>query len=194
MSALTAIIAQGSASRPSALAARRRDAGHLAPCRQRDCRRPRHAARPVGRCRRRARRAHGGASTTTTGEIAVVSLACPDGTFPSVGALHPPAIRLERAIHSLYGLEPVGAPDTRPWLDLGFWGVQHPLGARTPAPAARTRLRVSAGGRRKSAPNSRRPGACRHHRAGTFPLHRQRRDRGAARSSGSAMCTRVSSR
>ena len=61
----------------------------------------------------------------------------PGGKFPSVGALHPPAIRLERAIHSLYGLEPVGAPDARPWLDLGFWDVQHPLGARTPAPAER---------------------------------------------------------
>src|SRR5579862_137194 len=33
-------------------------------------------------------------------EIAVASLPCPAGNFPSVGALHPPAIRLERAIHS----------------------------------------------------------------------------------------------
>jgi Ni,Fe-hydrogenase III large subunit len=74
----------------------------------------------------------------STGEIAVVSLSCPAGKFPSVSAIHPPAIRLERAIHSLYGFEPVGAPDTRPWLDLGFWDVQHPLGARTPAPAERT--------------------------------------------------------
>jgi Ni,Fe-hydrogenase III large subunit len=73
----------------------------------------------------------------SAGEIAVISLACPAGTFPSVGAQHPPAIRLERAIHSLYGLEPVGAPDARPWLDLGFWGVEHPLGERTPAPAVR---------------------------------------------------------
>jgi len=73
----------------------------------------------------------------STGEIVVISLACPAGKFPSVGALHPPAIRLERAIHSLYGLEPVGAPDARPWLDLGFWDVLHPLGARTPAPAVR---------------------------------------------------------
>jgi Ni,Fe-hydrogenase III large subunit len=68
--------------------------------------------------------------------IAVFTLECRDGTFPSVGALHPPAIRLERAIRSLYGLEPTGAPDVRPWLDLGFWGVQHPLGkARTPTSA-----------------------------------------------------------
>jgi Ni,Fe-hydrogenase III large subunit len=71
------------------------------------------------------------------GDIAVVSVECPDGTFPSVGAVHPPAIRLERAIASLYGLEPIGAPDTRPWLDLGFWDLQHPLGARSQAPATR---------------------------------------------------------
>jgi Ni,Fe-hydrogenase III large subunit/Ni,Fe-hydrogenase III component G len=77
----------------------------------------------------------------STGDIAVISLACPAGEFPAVGAIHPPAIRLERAIRSLYGFEPVGAPDTRPWLDLGFWDVQHPLGARSPAPAERTAYR-----------------------------------------------------
>ncbi len=69
--------------------------------------------------------------------IAVVSLPCPSGSFPSVGALHPPAIRLERTIRSLYGLEPVGAPDARPWLDLGFWDVQHPLGGRQAPPTTR---------------------------------------------------------
>src|SRR6058998_58041 len=63
-----------------------------------------------------------------TREIAVVTIPCPHGHFPSVGALHPPAIRLERALRDLYGLEPVGSPDTRSWLDLGFWDVQHPLG------------------------------------------------------------------
>ena len=71
----------------------------------------------------------------TEGEIAVVTLPCADGRFASVGALHPPAIRSERAIRSLYGLEPVGIPDARPWIDLGFWDVQHPLGACKPAPA-----------------------------------------------------------
>ena len=62
-------------------------------------------------------------------DIVVVTLECPDGKFPSVGALHPPAIRLERAIRDLYGLKPAGAADTRVWLDLGFWGVSQPLGA-----------------------------------------------------------------
>ena len=49
-------------------------------------------------------------------EIAVLSLDCPDRRFPSVGRLHPPAIRLERAVRDLHGLVPDGTPDTRPWL------------------------------------------------------------------------------
>lgn len=67
--------------------------------------------------------------------VTVLSIDCPDGSFPSVAARHPPALRIERAIRSLYGLAPVDAPDTRPWLDLGFWGLQHPLGVRKPASA-----------------------------------------------------------
>ncbi|HEY3643285.1 MAG TPA: NADH-quinone oxidoreductase subunit C [Xanthobacteraceae bacterium] len=70
-------------------------------------------------------------------DIGVLTLACADGRFPSVGAVHPPAIRLERAVRDLYGLEPEGLPDQRPWLDHGRWGVQHPLGAEPNAlPAA----------------------------------------------------------
>src|SRR5690349_3137065 len=49
--------------------------------------------------------------------IAILSLACPDGSFPSVGRVHPPAIRLERAIADLTGLSAKGCPDNRPWLD-----------------------------------------------------------------------------
>jgi Ni,Fe-hydrogenase III large subunit len=51
-----------------------------------------------------------------TGDIAVISYACKNGQYRSVGAKHPPAIRLERAIRDLHGLEAVGAADTRPWL------------------------------------------------------------------------------
>src|SRR3954451_8814032 len=80
---------------------------------------------------------HMAALAEGTREIAVVTIPCPDGRFPSVGALHPPAIRLERAIRDLYGVEPVGLPDGRPWLDLRFWGVQHPLGNRRAAPSSR---------------------------------------------------------
>jgi Ni,Fe-hydrogenase III large subunit len=59
--------------------------------------------------------------------IAILSLDCAAGHFPSVGAAHPPAIRLERTIRDLFGLEPEGAPDTRAWLDHGNWDVSHPL-------------------------------------------------------------------
>ena len=60
--------------------------------------------------------------------IGVLSLPCPDGQFPSVAELHAPAIRLERTIQDLFGLEAVGLPDARPWLDHGRWGFRHPLG------------------------------------------------------------------
>jgi Ni,Fe-hydrogenase III large subunit len=59
---------------------------------------------------------------------------CPDRRFPSVGRVHPPAIRFERSIRDLYGIEPSGLPDPRPWLDHGRWGLRHPLAAR-PDPA-----------------------------------------------------------
>ncbi len=58
----------------------------------------------------------------------VLSLPCPARRFPSVGGLHAPAIRLERAIQDLFGLEASGLPDARPWLDHGRWGFRHPLG------------------------------------------------------------------
>ena len=65
-----------------------------------------------------------------SGEKLVVTLECRDGQFPSVAARHIPALRLERTIRDLYGLQPVGLDDTRSWLDLGFWGVAQPLGER----------------------------------------------------------------
>jgi hypothetical protein len=67
-------------------------------------------------------------------EIAVVSLQCLDGVFPSIGRYHPPALRLERTICDLFGLVADGAPDAREWLDHGAWGFQHPLGDRITQP------------------------------------------------------------
>src|SRR5665213_2026765 len=66
---------------------------------------------------------------------AVLSLECAAGGYPSVGARHAPAIRLERALFDLVGLAPEGAIDRRPWLDHGRWAVRHPLGANEAAPA-----------------------------------------------------------
>ena len=65
------------------------------------------------------------------GAIGVLSLDCPERRFPSIGARHPPALRLERAARDLFGLVPEGLPDGRPWLDHGRWGVRAPLGAAT---------------------------------------------------------------
>jgi Ni,Fe-hydrogenase III large subunit len=67
-------------------------------------------------------------------EILVISLAPRKRRFPSVGLTHPPALRLERAIRDLYGLEAEGSPDVRPWLNHGRWGVAQPLGASRPVP------------------------------------------------------------
>ena len=54
-------------------------------------------------------------------KVALITLPCAGGSFPSVGKHHPPAIRLERAIRDIYGPIPEDAPDTRPWLDHGRW-------------------------------------------------------------------------
>jgi Ni,Fe-hydrogenase III large subunit len=69
-------------------------------------------------------------------EIGIVSLECPGGRFPSVARRHLPALRLERTIHDLFGLESEDAPDARPWLDHGRWGLRAPLGARRTTAAA----------------------------------------------------------
>ena len=67
--------------------------------------------------------------------LIVVSLPAESGRFPSVGASHPPAIRLERAMADLYGLTAEGLADTRPWLDHGRWDVRRPLAAQPDATA-----------------------------------------------------------
>lgn len=69
------------------------------------------------------------------GALVVLTLATPDGRFPSVGLTHTPAQRLERAIADLQGLVAEGLPDDRRWLDHGRWGVRAPLGARETASA-----------------------------------------------------------
>jgi len=54
------------------------------------------------------------------------------GAFPSVGARHRPAARLERALCDLYGVKALGAEDPRAWLDHGRWPIRAPLGAAEP--------------------------------------------------------------
>lgn len=63
------------------------------------------------------------------GDIAVVSHPCVNQRFVGLGKRRPGAIRMERAIHDLYGLAPQGLADQRAWLDHGRWQVKHPLGS-----------------------------------------------------------------
>jgi Ni,Fe-hydrogenase III large subunit len=56
---------------------------------------------------------------TPSNELSLLRLECAANHFPSIGRLHPPAIRLERAMRDLAGLESEGSPDTRPWLRHG---------------------------------------------------------------------------
>jgi Ni,Fe-hydrogenase III large subunit len=79
---------------------------------------------------------HLGLMEESAGELLVVSLPCPEQRFPSVALTHPPALRLERTIRDLYGLEPEGCPDERRWLDHGRWGLRHPFGGREAAAAS----------------------------------------------------------
>jgi Ni,Fe-hydrogenase III large subunit len=67
-------------------------------------------------------------------DICVCSVECASDHYPSIGAAHPPAIRLERALRDIFGITPDGAIDIRPWLDHGRWGVRRPLGATVDAP------------------------------------------------------------
>ncbi|MGE4078996.1 MAG: NADH-quinone oxidoreductase subunit C, partial [Reyranella sp.] len=60
------------------------------------------------------------------GVRAVVALPTEAARYPSVASRHRPALRLERAMRDLYGVQPVGLPDPRSWLDHGRWpGRQH---------------------------------------------------------------------
>src|SRR5215472_7968109 len=54
--------------------------------------------------------------------LGLISLDAPHGSFPALGAQHAPALRLERRIRDLFALEPLGAPDVRPWIDHGQFG------------------------------------------------------------------------
>src|SRR5687767_15524981 len=57
----------------------------------------------------------------SAGAFAIASHACVDERYASLAAVRPAAIRFERAIRDLAGLDATGSPDVRPWLDHGQW-------------------------------------------------------------------------
>lgn len=67
------------------------------------------------------------------GSVVVVTMPLTEGPVPSVSQVHPPALRLERTLRDLFGIEPAGLPDARPWLDHGRWELRKPLAHHTEA-------------------------------------------------------------
>ncbi|SFI08175.1 Ni,Fe-hydrogenase III large subunit [Bosea sp. OK403] len=61
------------------------------------------------------------------GGVIVATALTGEGPIPSVSRVHPPALRLERTLRDLFGIELAELPDTRPWLDHGRWGLRNPL-------------------------------------------------------------------
>jgi Ni,Fe-hydrogenase III large subunit/Ni,Fe-hydrogenase III component G len=99
-------------------------------------------------------------------DIAVVTLLCPQRRFPSLAAVRPGAIRLERMMTETFGLVADGADDTRPWLDHGQWPVRHPLAeAAPPVPRAATDYAFL------SAEDASAPDAARIHQIPVGPVH-----------------------
>jgi Ni,Fe-hydrogenase III large subunit len=62
-----------------------------------------------------------------TQQAILASIDASTGKVPSLAVFHAPALRLERTIADLFGLEMVGLPDHRPWLDHGRWPLRTPL-------------------------------------------------------------------
>ena len=58
-------------------------------------------------------------AVTESSELRLFHLPCTDHRLPSIGRLHAPAIRLERAMRDLVGLDAHDAADRRPWLRHG---------------------------------------------------------------------------
>src|SRR5262249_12790673 len=81
---------------------------------------------------------HAALLESETNSLSLISLAAPDGFFPALGTQHAPARRLERRIHDLFGLDPSGSPDIRPWIDHGQFGDALLPGGRRGRSAAAT--------------------------------------------------------
>ncbi len=77
---------------------------------------------------------HAAVLERATAEPLIVSLRATSGRVPSLGVFHAPAIRLERALRDLHGIEVTALPDHRPWLDHGRWSCSTPLAAGSGTP------------------------------------------------------------
>ena len=168
------------------MAARDRDGRHVARCGERNRCRPRHAAWAVGRQGRFVRRAHGNQRRSRERHCGcdprMSGRNVPFGRR-AAPARYPPRTRNSKSLRPAAGRRARCAAMARSRLLGRATSARHPH----PAAGCALRLCLSADGRREPASDSRGPGACRHHRAGTLPLHRLGRDGRAARTT-SRLC------
>jgi Ni,Fe-hydrogenase III large subunit len=66
----------------------------------------------------------------TGGGLLMASCPVEANRYPALSPARPGAVRFERAIRDLLGLEAEGAVDLRHWLDHGRWPIQAPLSAK----------------------------------------------------------------
>ncbi len=62
--------------------------------------------------------------------VVPVSTPVETGAYPALSPAFPAAALYERMIHDLWGHEPAGAIDPRPWLDHGAWPLSPPMATR----------------------------------------------------------------
>jgi Ni,Fe-hydrogenase III large subunit len=62
--------------------------------------------------------------------LLLASVPAPEGLYAALSPARPGAVRFERMVRELWGLEAVGGSDLRPWLDHGRWAVTVPMAAR----------------------------------------------------------------
>ncbi|NKE44769.1 hydrogenase expression protein HypE [Roseomonas frigidaquae] len=71
------------------------------------------------------------------GTLLLASTPAESGQYPALSPARPGAVRFERMIRDLWGLEAVGGLDLRAWLDHGSWPLTLPLSPRPARNGAR---------------------------------------------------------
>ena len=126
-------------------------------------------------------RAHGAAGRDGGASRRARAMPARRDTIRASAVRHPPAIRLERAIRDLFGLQADRLRPTRGPGSISASGTSRIRSATSrPAQKPQPYAFLPVGGRGPASDRGR-AGPCRHHRARPFPLHRQWRARGAAR-------------